>query len=402
MIYCIDIDNTLNRSWGKHYEEYVPVLQAINKVNELYDEGHTIKLFSGRGSKSGIDWYGFTKRQLEKWGVKYHELLLGKPAADAFVDDKAINVKEWLGLSSPLLVAVVGAKGVGKTTVLGLLKKRGFTTVANEPYYMYHGALSPGTNINDSDIAQDRIYEEVEAELRDRLTQNRMVAYEATGTNSRWSALIKRLNRDCAVQVVKVESSLASLRLSERNRTNNYPTTPEHVTTVETLSNQIKTNFVVCNDTNVGELDIQLEGVFQKLCGKKLVATGGGFDPLHVGHLELLQRARALGDRLAVILNGNEWLLHKKGYVFMPLLERKKMLEAVRFVDTVVISVDSNSTVARTLELLRPDVYAKGGDSLGRRESDVCERIGCKLVSSLGNKIQSSSSLVAKVRGVVK
>jgi hypothetical protein len=68
----------------------------IEKVNELYDKGNTIVLFTARGSKTGIDWRATTESQLQQWGVKYHELRLGKPFADFYVDDRLLSPVEFL------------------------------------------------------------------------------------------------------------------------------------------------------------------------------------------------------------------------------------------------------------------------------------------------------------------
>ncbi len=97
MIYCIDIDDTLCHSIEDDYAHSAPCREAIAKVNTLYEQGHTIKLFTGRGSWDNYDWREFTAKQLKAWGIKYHELILGKPMADVFIDDKAINASDWLG-----------------------------------------------------------------------------------------------------------------------------------------------------------------------------------------------------------------------------------------------------------------------------------------------------------------
>ena len=68
---------------------------AIEWINKKYDEGHHIQLYTSRGTSSGIDWFDFTLKQIEGWGVKYNGLKLGKPAYDLFVDDRAINNKDW-------------------------------------------------------------------------------------------------------------------------------------------------------------------------------------------------------------------------------------------------------------------------------------------------------------------
>ena len=95
MIYAIDIDGILCNDMLGDYKNSIPNYESIDRVNKLYDSGHTIKIFTGRGSATGIDWYDFTVKQLDGWNVKYHELILGKPHLDIIVDDKAISLKEW-------------------------------------------------------------------------------------------------------------------------------------------------------------------------------------------------------------------------------------------------------------------------------------------------------------------
>ena len=96
MIYAIDIDGVLCDEMLGDYEKSTPDYKVIQKVNKLYEDGHTIKIFTGRGSATGIDWKEFTIKQFGMWGVKYHELIFGKPVADVFVDDKAVNIKDWI------------------------------------------------------------------------------------------------------------------------------------------------------------------------------------------------------------------------------------------------------------------------------------------------------------------
>lgn len=90
-IYCFDLDETICSTDGLNYSLAIPMLNRINKINSLYELGHTIKLYTARGSKTGIDWSDETKIQLNRWGVKYHELNFGKPFADFYIDDKAIK-----------------------------------------------------------------------------------------------------------------------------------------------------------------------------------------------------------------------------------------------------------------------------------------------------------------------
>ncbi len=87
-IYCFDIDNTLCTQNGANYIEAQPIFSRIKKVNRLYAEGHKIILYTARGATTGIDWKDLTERQLRQWKVKYHELCMGKPGADIYIDDK--------------------------------------------------------------------------------------------------------------------------------------------------------------------------------------------------------------------------------------------------------------------------------------------------------------------------
>jgi hypothetical protein len=95
LTYCFDIDGTLCETPATDYAAAVAIIDAIADVNRLYDQGHRIVLFTARGSVTGIDWRPLTESQLQKWGVQYHELVLGKPPADFYVDDRAIRAADW-------------------------------------------------------------------------------------------------------------------------------------------------------------------------------------------------------------------------------------------------------------------------------------------------------------------
>ena len=95
MIYCFDLDDTLCFGTSMKYDEAAPFIDRISRVNQLYDAGHTIKIFTARGSETGIDWRDVTEEQLSNWGLRYHILLLGKPAADVYVDDKECHEKDF-------------------------------------------------------------------------------------------------------------------------------------------------------------------------------------------------------------------------------------------------------------------------------------------------------------------
>jgi len=87
----VDIDNTIAETNGMDYENSKPIMDRINKINNLHDDGNTIVYWTARGSVSGIDYSELTKKQFEEWGVKYHDLKFGKPAYDLFIDDKNIH-----------------------------------------------------------------------------------------------------------------------------------------------------------------------------------------------------------------------------------------------------------------------------------------------------------------------
>ena len=95
MIYCFDLDNTLCLTVEGDYANSQPIIDRIKKVNLLFNEGHTIKIFTARGSKTGLDWTELTKTQLDKWNVLHHELIFGKPDSDFFIDDKAIHADSF-------------------------------------------------------------------------------------------------------------------------------------------------------------------------------------------------------------------------------------------------------------------------------------------------------------------
>ena len=125
------------------------------------------------------------------------------------------------------------------------------------------------------------------------------------------------------------------------------------------------------------------------------VAVSGYFDPIHVGHLEYLRMAKELGDSLVVIVNNNYQCKLKKGKHFMHENDRVEIVKALRFVDEVFLSVDKDRTVCKSLEEIKPDVFANGGDRATSEvpETPVCKKFNIKMVDGLGDKIRSSSSL---------
>lgn len=128
----------------------------------------------------------------------------------------------------------------------------------------------------------------------------------------------------------------------------------------------------------------------------RVVLLSGGFDPVHVGHLRMIQHAAEYGD-VVVALNSDEWLMRKKGYVFMPFEERREIIAGFRGVSAAVEVVDKDDTVCETIRTYNPWYFGNGGDRKGDNtpEVQVCKELGVELLWNLGGgKIQSSSELV--------
>ena len=100
MIYYVDIDGTIctqeNKNEASDYSKAEPRQNQIAKINKLYDEGHTIVYWTARGTLTQKMWFNTTLKQLQDWGCKFHELRMGKPAYDLFIDDKNINSEEFI------------------------------------------------------------------------------------------------------------------------------------------------------------------------------------------------------------------------------------------------------------------------------------------------------------------
>jgi hypothetical protein len=108
MRYVIDIDGTIctpGKSGEMRYDQALPIQDRIDKINKLYDEDHIIVYLTARGMgrhKNNADlakkeFYEFTEIQLSLWGCKYHQLFLGKPSADYYIDDKGVHSDEFFG-----------------------------------------------------------------------------------------------------------------------------------------------------------------------------------------------------------------------------------------------------------------------------------------------------------------
>ena len=137
----------------------------------------------------------------------------------------------------------------------------------------------------------------------------------------------------------------------------------------------------------------------------RIAITSGYFDPMHRGHLELLELSRAQGDALWVIVNTDAQAALKKGKAFIDQDTRLAVTSALRVVDRAVLSVDTDGSVCATLDWLIGEakaqghevVFCKGGDRHAGNipEMTVLNRHGAKLVDGLGAKIDSSSRIIA-------
>ena len=133
----------------------------------------------------------------------------------------------------------------------------------------------------------------------------------------------------------------------------------------------------------------------------KIVINSGYFDPLHIGHLECMELSKPLGNKLVIILNNDNQCSLKKGEPFMPQEERKKIVEAIKYVDEVLIAIDKDKSVCESIKAIAEKykgdeiIFAKGGDRFSDEipEAKVCEEYGIKIIDNLGKKIQSSSNL---------
>lgn len=135
---------------------------------------------------------------------------------------------------------------------------------------------------------------------------------------------------------------------------------------------------------------------------KTAVIISGYFDPIHKGHIELINKAAEYGDEVWVILNSDEQSKLKKGKSFMEQDERRIILSNIRKVNKVFISCDKDKSVNETLSLLYSVflneyefIFANGGDVNREncREEELCQKLGIVSLYELGDKIQSSSEL---------
>jgi cytidyltransferase-like protein len=140
---------------------------------------------------------------------------------------------------------------------------------------------------------------------------------------------------------------------------------------------------------------------------KKIVITSGYFNPLHVGHINLMSEAKQLGDFLIVIVNNDEQVKIKGSIPFMKQEERLEIIRTLRFVDEVFLSVDKTGSIAKSLEFIAKNhpnselIFAKGGDrnlgNIPEEEIKLCSKFNIRIANNIGGgKIQSSSWLIKR------
>ena len=139
---------------------------------------------------------------------------------------------------------------------------------------------------------------------------------------------------------------------------------------------------------------------------KKAVIVSGYFNPIHKGHLEYFNNARALGDALFVIVNSDHQRELKGSKAFQNEEERLYIVSNIKAVDNAILSIDSDRTVCETLKKIAEDfgsqyelAFANGGDQNNDTipEKPICEAVGIALIDGLGDKVQSSSWLLKKL-----
>ena len=137
---------------------------------------------------------------------------------------------------------------------------------------------------------------------------------------------------------------------------------------------------------------------FAKLRPKlgRVVATSGGFDPIHPGHISCIIESKKYGDTLVVIVNGDNFLREKKGKPFQDLETRSLIVSGIAGVDFVIpFEIKNDQTVIKALEKLKPNVFTKGGDRVDETtipEWEVCKKHGIEIVTGIGADKKWSSS----------
>ena len=139
----------------------------------------------------------------------------------------------------------------------------------------------------------------------------------------------------------------------------------------------------------------------------KRIVVSGYFNPAHVGHLEYFEAAKKLGDELIVIVNSDEQVKLKGSIEFMCVADRARIVKAFGIVSTVFVSIDSDRSVCRTIEMLHDAIdegdewiFANGGDQTAETipETEVCEKLGIEMVFGVCPQLRQSSEILKAVK----
>jgi cytidyltransferase-like protein len=134
---------------------------------------------------------------------------------------------------------------------------------------------------------------------------------------------------------------------------------------------------------------------------KKVVVVSGYFNPLHVGHLNMIKSAKELGDYLVVIVNSDHQVGLKGSVPFQDEKDRVEIIRSLKWVDEAFLSIDKDRSVCESLRKINPDIFANGGDRNNRNipEDKVCCELNIKMIENVGgDKIQSSSILIKRAQ----
>lgn len=145
----------------------------------------------------------------------------------------------------------------------------------------------------------------------------------------------------------------------------------------------------------------------------KVVIVSGYFNPLHGGHLDMIEAASELGDKLIVVVNNDKQQLLKKGKIILDEANRTRLMWALKFVDEVVLSIDEDPTQIKTLRMLALQhaddelIFAQGGDRDSDKvnpEAEVCREYNIKVIYGVGTEVRGfvkpdSSSRINKELG---
>jgi len=121
------------------------------------------------------------------------------------------------------------------------------------------------------------------------------------------------------------------------------------------------------------------------------VLVSGGFDPLNIFHVRMFKEAKAMGDKLIVLLNNDHWLHKVHGNALVPEVERKELIESFKWVDQVIFSThtveSTDMSVCTEIEMIRPDIFANGGSTKRKDlpEFEICDKLGIVIADYVGD-----------------